>query len=181
MGEGARDNQQRGVTSGVTFITLTVKVVRASSNRGVGENYLNCEHFRVGRVEKKMEKKSNTSDDEEEGSWDEIAFAVEKGSPADKVLQVLAHHGWDAEVTSLEVKGGRPGEHQLVKVDGVICDKQAGVSFTIWAIILPSGMAYVLSAQDPGETDIPLWPRLYQLFLKVEGEADNEKERRESP
>ncbi len=90
---------------------------------------------------------------------DEVTFTVEKGSPANKVLQVLKHRQFDAEVTGIEVKGGGPGRHQLVKVDGVICNKRAGSSFTLWAIILQSGMAYLLSAQDPGETCIPLWPR----------------------
>ncbi len=107
----------------------------------------------------------------------EVEFVVEKGSPADKVLQVLKNHKYDAEITGIEVKGGGPGKHQLVKVDGVICDKKAGSSFTVWAVILPSGMAYLLSAQGPGETEIPLWPRLYDLLLKGEtGTGDDNEE-----
>ncbi len=51
-------------------------------------------------------------------------------------------------------------------MEGIICDKRAGSAFTVWAIILPSGMTYLLPAQGPGETDIPLWPRLYALLLK---------------
>ncbi len=105
---------------------------------------------------------------EKENPKDEVTFVVEKDSPADKVLQVLANHGFDAEITSLEVKGGAPGRHQLVKIEGIICDGHAGSAFTIWAIILPSGMAYLLSAQGPGETEIPLLSRMFQLLLKGE-------------
>ncbi len=118
-----------------------------------------------------MGKKLTKGNDDEE-----ITFMVEKGSPADKVLQVLKHHQFDAEITAVEVKGGSAGRHQLVKVEGIICDKQAGSAFTGWAIILPSGMAYLLSAQGPGETDIPLWPRLYQLLSKGETGADDNQE-----
>ncbi len=32
----------------------------------------------------------------------EVVFAVEKGSPADKVLQVLKHHQFDAEITPMK-------------------------------------------------------------------------------
>ncbi len=76
----------------------------------------------------------------------EIFLLIEKGSPAEKVLQVLKHHQFEAEVTAVEVKGGSPGRHQLVKVEGVFCDRRAGSAFTFWAIILPSGIAYLLSA-----------------------------------
>lgn len=115
-------------------------------------------------------------DDKDEPEGGELTFAVEKGSPADKVLQVLKHHQFDAEIMAVEVKGGGPGRHQLVKLEGVVCDKRTGSSFTIWAIVLPSGTAYLLSAQGPGETDIPLWPRLYELLLKGEvGTQDDPK------
>ncbi len=121
---------------------------------------------------KDVEKKIVEAGNEEQAG--EVAFVVEKGSPADKVLQVLKSHQFDAEITAVEVKGGSPGRHQLVKVDGVICDKRAGSSFTVWAVILPSGMAYLLSAQGPGDTEIPLWPRLYELLLKGEEGAKDD-------
>ncbi len=79
------------------------------------------------------------------------------------------------------MKGGRPGRHQLVKNEGILCDKHTGSAFTIWAIILPSGMAYLLSAQGPGKTDIPLWPCLYQLLLKGETRAENDPEEKGNP
>ncbi len=105
----------------------------------------------------------------------EVAFAVEKGSTADKVLQVLKQHKFDAEITVLEVKGGAAGGHQLVKVEGVICDRRAGSAFTVWAIILPSGTPYLLSAQGPGGTDVPLWPRLHEFLIMgdLESKDDN--------
>ncbi len=124
--------------------------------------------FEVWRVEKDNRK-------------DEVAFVVEKDSPADKVLQILANHGFDAEITSLEVKGSGPGRHQLVKFEGVLCDKHAGSAFTIWAIILLSGIAYLLSAQGSGETDIPPWPRLYQLLLKGELGTKDDAEKEDAP
>ncbi len=37
-------------------------------------------------------------------------------------------------------------------------------------------MAYLLSAQGPGETEIPLWPRLYDLLLKGETGAGDDNE-----
>ncbi len=100
-----------------------------------------------------------------------------RGPPRTRCSKVLKYHQFDAEITAIEAKGGGPGKHQLVKVDGVFCDRQAGSSFTIWAIILPSGLAYLLSAQGPGETDIPLWPRLYALLLKGEtGTGDDARD-----
>ncbi len=56
-----------------------------------------------------------------------ISFAVEKGSPGDKVLQVFQHHRFDAEITGIEVKCGGPGKHQLVKVDGRDLRRAGGI------------------------------------------------------
>ncbi len=104
---------------------------------------------------------------------DEIAIAVEAGSPEDKVLQVLKHKGFDAELTNLTVVAGQPGRHQLLRGEGVICGKGVATAFTIWATLLPSGMLYLLSVTGPVDKMIPVLPRVYELLIRAGEAADD--------
>ncbi len=50
-----------------------------------------------------MEEKGKQDIDDDTGKpHDEVTFVVEKGSPADKVLQVLKNHQFDAEITPMK-------------------------------------------------------------------------------
>ncbi len=91
--------------------------------------------FRVCRVKK------------DEIEVNDVEIAVEKGSPEDQLLQVLKHKGVEAEITSITIRGGAPGGHQLAEVEGVLVYGGVGTAFTAWAIILPSGRIYLLSFQ----------------------------------
>jgi len=125
----------------------------------------------------RVEKKTEIIDDEEGDENGEISFVVENGSPADKILQVLKHRGFDAELTGLRVETGQPGKHQIVQAEGVLCDRHAGTSFTVWAIIQPNGMAYLLSVKGPNEEHIPVLSRFFELLVR-EAESPDEGDAR---
>ena len=86
--------------------------------------------------------------EKEEREENEVEIVVEKGSPEDQMLQVLKHKGIEAEITSIVIRGGAPGGHQLAEVEGVLVDHSVATAFTAWAIILPSGRTYLVSIQE---------------------------------
>ncbi len=81
------------------------------------------------------------------------------------MLQVLRQKGIEAEITSITIRGGVPGRHQLAEVEGILTCLGVATSFTAWAIILPSGMVYLLSIQDAWNRTVPVIPYLYSLLL----------------
>ena len=126
---------------------------------------------------KRVRKKLEIADDGDGTQLGEVSFVVEKGSPADKILQVLKHRGFDAELTGLRVETGQPGQHQIVRAEGVLCDRHAGTSFTVWAIVQPNGMAYLLSVKGPQEEHVPVLSRFFELLVRA-GESPGEGDAR---
>ncbi len=107
---------------------------------------------------------------------DEVVITVEKDSPEDKILQVLKHKGIDAEITAWDVKTGKEGGFQLVKLELIAARTSAASACTIWAIILPSGRPYLLSAWGPGEQDFPLDLNLVGKLLDAQIKAHPRKD-----